>query len=36
MKTVNSVLSKVAKSWNYDVVHIRISDLMQDPLYFEK
>ena len=36
IKTVVDVIKEVAETWGYRVVHIRISDLMQDPLYFEK
>lgn len=36
IKTVVNVIKEVAENWGYHVVHIRISDLMQDPLYFEK
>lgn len=36
IKTVVDVIKEVAETWGYSVVHIRISDLMQDPLYFEK
>jgi len=36
IKTVVSVIKDVAESWGYKFVHIRISDLMQSNLYFEK
>lgn len=36
IKTVVDVTKEVAESWGYNVVHIRISDLMKDELYFEK
>ncbi|MCP9268046.1 hypothetical protein M5U04_08030 [Xenorhabdus sp. XENO-1] len=36
IKTVVDVIKEVAKDWEYNFVHIRISDLMKDSLYFEK
>lgn len=36
IKTVVSVIEDVAESWGYKFIHIRISDLMQSNLYFEK
>lgn len=35
IKTVVDVIQEVSDSWNYHFVHIRISDLMQNSLYFE-
>lgn len=36
IKTVVDVTKEIAENWGYNVIHIRISDLMLDNLYFEK
>ncbi|MCV8562843.1 hypothetical protein ODT09_18980 [Escherichia coli] len=35
MRTINKIIEEISKEWGYNVVHIRISALMEDPLYFE-
>lgn len=35
MKTINKIIEEISKEWGYNVVHIRISALMENPLYFE-
>ncbi|HFS2209010.1 TPA: cytidine deaminase, partial [Escherichia coli] len=35
MRTINKIIEEISKEWGYNVVHIRISALMENPLYFE-
>ena len=35
MRTINEIAEEISKEWGYNVAHIRISALMEDPLYFE-
>ncbi|HFO2408723.1 TPA: cytidine deaminase, partial [Escherichia coli] len=35
MRTINKIIEEISKEWGYNVVHIRISALMESPLYFE-
>jgi len=36
MRTVNEILEKISEDWDYNVVHIRISSLLENHVYFEK
>ncbi|VFS47710.1 hypothetical protein [Budvicia aquatica] len=35
MRTINEIAEEISKEWDYNVVHIRISALLESPLYFE-
>lgn len=35
MRTINEIAEEISKEWGYNVVHIRISALLGNPLYFE-
>lgn len=35
MRTINELVEEISKDWGYNVVHIRISALLESSLYFE-
>lgn len=35
MRTINEIAEEISKEWDYNVVHIRISALLESSIYFE-